>query len=187
MFILLAVALCTSAQQIGVQQGVLIEHPQGIATPFREPSGLQPNLPELEQKNVDFLRFISKPNVGIFNPPSSNESTVRRFTLDNILYQRDDTIEYRPNTPKITSAPTMKPAAEYSFRQPQNSAALQRQNQSPLAQTQLSGYSKIVRDTGAATSTPQQVIRNAERPGAVYQRERESGYHYRVPSRTVYI
>lgn len=145
MFIILAVAICTSAQQIGVQKGVLIERPRGIAIPLIQPTGLKANLPELRQKNADFYQFISSGNIGLFQP-ARNESTVRKFTIDNILFHRDDRINFVPNTPRtVIERVTIKPATQYSLRRPQSFNTFQSQS---LIESPKPTFNQLGSETG---------------------------------------
>lgn len=191
-FIILAVALCTNAQQIEIQQPVLIEHPQGIAMPFIQLTGLKANFPELRKKNFDFNQLISTYNLELFYPPR-NESITRKLTLDNILFHKDDQIDYAPNTPKnaiVTS--TMKPPVQYSFKERQN--LLNR-----IESRKKTGKSVIYEQYPSIAVRPEaipQLSIMAWRAGApprisltgvtpeVFNRHQ--GYQYRVPASSLY-
>lgn len=162
---------------------MLIERPQGIATPFAQPTGLKANVAELQQKNADFYRSILPENAGLFQP-AKNESTTSKLTLDNILFHRDDQVNHVPNIGRTAmESTTTKPAVQYSFRQPQNSAAIQRQNQIEAREK----LSQQLEDQGASIlgqrapssvrlGAPPRISISATKLGG------HPGYQYRVPA-----
>lgn len=145
--------------------------------PFLQATGLKSDYPEVQLNNVAFFQSISSQKVVLFQPPK-NESRIRKYTLDNILFHRDDRIHFVANTQKNSYVATIKPAAEYSFPQQQNyhRHSITSQGES------LAAFPNLARNAvspGLKPQSPNFVIR----PQAVYK---QSGYQYGVPNPPFY-
>lgn len=176
MILILALVISTNSQQIGIQRGVLIEHPQGLAMPFLQPTGLKANFNEVQRKNAEFIRLTKTGKIGLFHPPA-NESYIRKFSLDNILFQRDDRIHFVPNTPSPLLSTTPKPPIGYSFLRQQT---YHRQNNQELvvSPTTRSTYQSI---RNAAPNLSYHIHKSPE----IYQTSSQSyrsPYIYKKPS-----
>lgn len=162
--------------------------------PFIQPTGLKANAPELQQKNAVFYQSILPDNAGLFQS-AKNESAMTKLTLDNILFHGDDQIVHVPNIGRTaTESTTAKAAVQQSFRQPQNSAALQRQNEIEARERlnhQYAGESilgqqapSVVGRPAVRPRAPPRIFISAMQLGGTNQRH--PGYQYRVPATPFY-
>lgn len=172
-----------------MQRGVLIEHPKGVAMPFLQPTGLKANLPQVQKQNMEFVRLIQNRVIDLFHPPM-NESATRKYTIDNILFQRDDRINFVPNTPKPRSEPTTTQSSiEYSFLKPQ-SYDNQQQQQDSNPNVRFSGNSKFNYQIVKSKEVYQQQSSHISpdvlemQPGQFYQPSQQNprSYVYAKPS-----
>lgn len=147
--------------------------------PPLQPTGLVANLPEVQQKNYDFLNLISSENSGLFHP--ANEESIReKYTLDSILISGDVLIEYKPIPPVPTLEPIVNSVMEYSFHKPQDVFLTQKQNLIKLGQDQRGAYYQLGTGTGRPAAS---VVVSL---GADKQQQRPSRYRFRVQPQLSY-